>query len=307
MKLPVARFTVVAGLVASFASGGCDRSHSPAALVDAAISDAAPGDARGPDGGHTESHATDAGDGGLRAAADGGKDSDVDSGEPSGVPLTGLAAVELERCGIEPASGARTDPFELPHELKTLPYSHMEEACASGGFDLARCAGNTVEITYVDIDVVGGAPGLHYRAHVVTLDDSVCCTYVSAGPVTGGGLGPINCGPAYPARAAMERCYIGRHPREPKQMLEEVSVPAQLSEDPLWSARAKVCRKGDYDLTKCAGKQATLVSVVENAGFDGDGWLSAWVLTHGDDVCCIWETDSNKPSSLLARKCAPQE
>jgi hypothetical protein len=56
-----------------------------------------------------------------------------------------------------------------------------------------------------------------------------------------------------------------------------------------------------------AGKQATLVSVVENAGSDGDGWISAWVLTHGDDVCCIWETDSNKPSSLLARKCAPKE
>jgi hypothetical protein len=104
----------------------------------------------------------------------------------------------------------------------------------------------------------------------------------------------------------MQRCNIIDHPVTPAQTVEEVSVPSKLADAPLWSERASVCRDGKYDLGKCAGKLATLVSINENTTLNRPSPKKAWILSQENEVCCIWATDGTEPPMLLARECATQ-
>jgi hypothetical protein len=145
-----------------------------------------------------------------------------------------------------------------------------------------------------------------YVAHVIALNNFICCVSLDVeGAVLVGAPPAAPCGPAYTARAAMQRCNIGESPTDRAQTVEAVDVPSTLSDAPLWSERAGVCRDGGYDLGKCAGKRATLVSTNENTTIDGKP-KRAWILSHEKDVCCIWETDGAEPPKLLARECAAQ-
>ena len=68
--------------------------------------------------------------------------------------------------------------------------------------------------------------------------------------------------------------------------------------------RDAICAQGGYDLSRCARSQATLVTVLENKSLEGNlAPVKAWILTLGDTVCCIWETDGAATPSLLAKTC----
>jgi hypothetical protein len=142
---------------------------------------------------------------------------------------------------------------------------------------------------------------------VIAVDDFVCCVSLDVeGSALAGAPPAAPCGPAYTARAAIRRCNVVEYPGDPAQTVEEVSVPSTFSDAPLWSERAGICRDGKYDLAKCAGKRATLVSINENTTLEGPNPKRAWILSHESEVCCIWETDGAEPPKLLARECATQ-
>ena len=126
---------------------------------------------------------------------------------------------------------------------------------------------------------------------------------------------PAPCGPAYPALAAMAQCNIvlrsaeGLLPIGVQFSFEEVTLPEELTQDPTWGPRDSLCREGGYDLSGSIGQPATLVAGVEITGEAVDGvdyQFSAWVLTQGDHVCCIWETDGRlTPGRTPSVRAAP--
>jgi hypothetical protein len=106
----------------------------------------------------------------------------------------------------------------------------------------------------------------------------------------------------------MTQCQIIRYPNDDpndQQTLETVTVPSSPSQDPLWAARDAICSEGGYDLSRCAGNEATLFTVLENTGIAGNPeTYKAWILTMGDTVCCIWETDGAATPNMRARPCS---
>jgi hypothetical protein len=234
---------------------------------------------------------------------------DPDAGEDGAKTSLPGAAAALAQCSISPVGDAEIGPLDIPSDPRHGAagfFDSLYPECVAGGFDLFGCAGQTAQVTSVPIDEASpNSTDSHYWAHVIALGDAVCCVYKSF--VGTPGLVSAGCGPAYVARAAIQRCKIIENPTAPNQTLEMVSVPPTLSADQLWTQRAAVCDDSGYDLSKCAGEQATLVTVVESATLDGHpDPMKAWILTHGSDVCCIWETDGGKPEAMLATQCSAQ-
>jgi hypothetical protein len=238
---------------------------------------------------------------------------DEDGGTPADVPLPDAVAATLKRCLITRITKAEETTLEVPsdpsdvHGERASQFAPLSERCVAGGWDLARCAGQTAQVTSVHADgPAAWGPDTRYIAHVIALDNIVCCvTFMEEGSTLTGAPPSAPCGPAYTARAAFQRCNIVEYPGDRAQTVEEVSVPSMLSDDPLWSDRARICRDGKHDLGRCAGKRATLVSTNENTTLEGRANPKmAWILSHEDEVCCIWETDGAEPPELLAKECA---
>lgn len=235
---------------------------------------------------------------------------DEDGGARVEQPLSGGAAAALMRCSFTPTGEAESTTFDVPSDVRGARAGNfwaLSDACVAGGWDLAHCAGQTAKVTSVHTDqVTTWGPDSRYIAHVIEHDDFVCCVTLSVeGMTVTGGPPAAQCGPAYTARAAMQRCNIIEYPGDSAQTVEEVSVPSTFS-DVIWRERASICHDGKYDLAKCAGKRATLVSINENSILEGPDAKRAWILSHESEVCCIWETDGAEPPKLLARECTAQ-
>jgi hypothetical protein len=305
-------------LFAALSASGCSRlhthvdsrvvDHNAKSAVDFADASAEPLDA--------DSAGSDGSAGGASndAQSETPATGDEDGGGVSFPPLTGAVAALLEHCSIVAIGGGDTVSLEVPSELMRRPSSELgaqfgilKEACVAGGFDLARCAGKTAQLISVRTDeVTPWGPDTRYIAHAIALDDFVCCAYRSvSGAALVPGIFPATCGPAYTARAAMQRCNIIPLASGPEQTVKEVSVPFKFADDPLWAERAGICRDGEHELAKCAGKQATLVTVNEDTSGRYD-WKKASMLTYENQVCCVWETAGAKPPALLPRNCAAQ-
>ena len=218
-------------------------------------------------------------------------------GSGGAVQLSSVVANALDHCALSPTGNPETMEMVVPQELTGSPWGVLDSICHSGGFDLALCAGSTAELTSISIDQTP------YTARVVTVGEQLCCVYKDWEEATPG-LAAATCGPVYPTVAAMSRCQIIANPDDPQQTLEQVTVPSSPSQDPLWAARDAVCSEGGYDLSSCAGNQATLVTVLENTFIVGNPEpIKGWILTMGNTVCCIWETDGAATPSLLAKTC----
>jgi hypothetical protein len=234
------------------------------------------------------------------------------SGESGGIGgsggvtrLSGVAADALSFCSVITTANPQITFMDVPTSLTGAQFGLLDFVCHEGGFELSLCAGNTIELTSILIDKfpTSSSTSTPYTAHVMALGDQLCCVYLSYSAVPGSVSAP--CGPAYPAQAAMSRCSIIPNPLDDQQTIKEVTVPSSLLQDPLWAARDAICSEGGYDLSSCAGKQATLVTGMENTTLEGNPEpKKAWILTLGSAVCCIWETDGAATPSLLARSCA---
>jgi hypothetical protein len=215
-----------------------------------------------------------------------------------------VAADALAHCAISTTGDPQTDAMDVPLSLTGPQWGLLDIVCHDGGFDLSLCAGRTVELTSILTNQIppGSSTDTPYTARVLALGDQLCCVYKSYDATPG--LDAATCGPAYPALAAMSRCSIFPHSLDDQQTVEEVTVPSSLPQDPLWDARDALCAGGGYDLSRCAGNQATLVTVLESTTLAGNPEpIKAWILTLGDTVCCIWETDGASAPNLRARSC----
>ena len=120
-----------------------------------------------------------------------------------------------------------------------------------------------------------------------------------ASPVATGGASPVATGGAPMggtssvsnlATATLAQCNIPSLGVPSEQLID---IPSELT-GPNWSIKASNCEQGGWDLSQCAGHTATFTSV--NTGTTtGSGTLTAWVVTLGSTVCCVYESDESDP------------
>lgn len=213
----------------------------------------------------------------------------------------------FESCGIRVTGSPSVEDETLPADLSSRAvFASMDYACRDGGWDLQRCAGGPISLTTWATEKTGDVGRV--MAVSVRQGEALCCVYqYQELPQSGyGGSTMIAapCGPAYRAVSAMKECSIIANPTRRRPSVEEVTLPLSLAGDALWGPRGAICDQGGYDLSGCLGKKATLTTVLESHGLAANpAPFSAWILTEGDTVCCIWETDGADAPSLLPKRC----
>jgi hypothetical protein len=114
------------------------------------------------------------------------------NGTPAATPCpqTNAAAKALNACGIA-APQSNSLELDVPSSLTGPNWSIKAEACTTGGWDLAACAGDKATFTSFDLGNTG-TEGRALTAWVVTKNDRVCCIYESEEEVAPG-IVPVSC------------------------------------------------------------------------------------------------------------------
>ena len=77
-----------------------------------------------------------------------------------------------------------------------------------------------------------------------------------------------------------------------------IPIPSDLT-GPNWGVKADNCQQGGWNLAQCAGQTATFTSF--DTGLTNQwGSITAWVVTLGDTVCCVYESENSNPGILAA-------
>ncbi len=217
-----------------------------------------------------------------------------------------LFAATLSSCGIEIISTPTTQADILPLDLllaePRAKWQALLDNCVAGGWDLTPCAGREVVVTSAETDQTqpGSTLGtaLPVSVNVITEGDRVCCvTRTYAAP---GGVLPAMCAPMTTAAKAMADCAI---PEVAHLGVLEMDIPIELA-GPNWSLKSEVCTAGGWNLAQCAGGPATFSSFDTGTRGSSGSPLTAWVVTKGSSVCCIYESEANSNPGLSSVACA---
>ena len=77
-----------------------------------------------------------------------------------------------------------------------------------------------------------------------------------------------------------------------------VDLPSSLT-GPDYGVKASACQQSGWDLSQCAGQSATFTSY-DTGTTDQWGSITAWVVSIGSKVCCVYESDDSNPGILAA-------
>jgi hypothetical protein len=229
----------------------------------------------------------------------GGNNSARATNESSTPPLF---AATVSSCGITTIAAPTSQTMVLPSDLTAAEpqaeWQPLSSACADGGWDLSRCAGSEVLVTSATTDLTQTIYALPVSVNVMTQGDQVCCvTRTIAAP---GGPMATACGPMSLANRAMTDCAI---PKVAQLSVLDLDVPAELT-GPNWAIKSEACTAGGWDLSLCAGGTATFTSFDTGTNSTALNPLTAWVVTAGGTVCCIYESEANSNPGIASISCS---